>query len=165
VQTTDYTVYVTNDVRVIMTADVYSSDNVFGLKTKIWILGKLFEFYCPALHSSLAEDGVGMEIFSIGWIQTLFLYVEAMPAHTIDRIWDIFAHEKSWVIIFQVAIAIMKLSEEKVLGQSIDFVINYFNLFPDESILEPDVLLKEASRVTLNADTLRLLEEQYALLG
>ena len=107
---------------------------------------------------------MSMEIFSIGWIQTLFLYVEAMPAHTIDRIWDIFTYERSWVIIFQVSIALMRLAQEEILNRSIDFVINYFNIFPDESILEPEVLLVEASHVKLDADMLRQLEEQYRLL-
>jgi len=146
-------------------SDVYSRNSVFGLRLRIWQLAKLFEIYCPDLHRYLEKEGLSLEIFSIGWIQTLFLYAEAMPANTIDRIWDVFIVESSWTIIFQVAIAIMRMASEKVIGKEIDEVIDYFNTFPDEHILDAEILLPEACNINVTEGKLSLLEEQYKILN
>lgn len=122
---------------------------------------RLLEIYCPELQQSLQNEGLSLEIFTIGWIQTLFLYVEAMPAETIDRIWDIFILESSWVIIFQVAIAIIRLSTSSLIGKSLEVILEYFNIFPDSEILEADLLLSEACRIHVTEEKLQHLQDIY----
>jgi hypothetical protein len=122
---------------------------------------RLLEVYCPELQQTLQSDGLSLEIFTIGWIQTLFLYVEAMPAETIDRIWDIFIAESSWVIIFQVAIAIIRLATSSLRGKPLEAILEYFNVFPESEILEGDLLLAEACRVHITEEKLQHLQEIY----
>lgn len=141
---------------------MYSKDKVFGLRLKIYQMSRLLEVYCHELYQIVEKEGITLEIFTIGWIQTLFLYVEAMPAETIDRIWDIFIVESNWVIIFQVAIAIIKLSTPHLIGKSLDVILEYFNLFPNPEILEADLLLTEASKINITEGKLDHLREMYS---
>jgi hypothetical protein len=124
-------------------------------------MSRLLEVYCPELQQSLQDDGLSLEIFTIGWIQTLFLCVEAMPAETIDRIWDILITESSWVIIFQVAIAVVRLSTASLRGKALEAILEYFNLFPESEILEADLLLSEACRVNVTEEKLQHLQEIF----
>jgi hypothetical protein len=126
---------------------------------------RLLEVYCPELQKTLQNDGLSLEIFTIGWIQTLFLYVEAMPAETIDRIWDIFIVESSWVIIFQVAIAIIRLATSSLRGKPLEAILEYFNVFPESEILEGDLLLVEACRIHITEEKLQHLQEIYFTSG
>lgn len=141
--------------------DIYSSNGVFGLKLRLWQLAVLIEIYCPTIHAQMLEENVNLEVFCISWVQTLFLGIEAMPAITVDRVWDIFIHECSWVIIFQVALAIIRLSEKKLLLLPIDQVIMYFNQYPDPKVLDCKNLLDEASTISFDESTLNALEEYY----
>lgn len=141
--------------------DVYARDGVTGLRMRMWQLARLFEYHCPDLYNTLEDEGMSLDVFCIGWVQTLFLYIEAMPAHTIDRIWDIMIFESSWVIIFQVSVALVKLSSDVLKGQELDEIVMYFNNFPNPSILEPDVLLVEASKINLTEDILDQLRGEY----
>jgi hypothetical protein len=142
-------------------SDLYSKERVFGLRLKIYQMSRLLEVYCPDLQQALQNDGLSLEIFTIGWIQTLFLCVEAMPAETIDRIWDIFITECSWVIIFQVAIAVVRLATISLHGKPLEAILEYFNLFPETEILEADLLLAEACRVNVTDEKLQHLQEIY----
>lgn len=142
-------------------SDVYARDGVTGLRMRMWQLARLFEFHCPELFKTLEDEGMSLDVFCIGWVQTLFLYIEAMPAHTIDRIWDIMIYESSWVIIFQVSVALVKLSSDALKNQELDEIVMYFNNFPNPAILEPDVLLVEASRINVNEDILERLKREY----
>lgn len=141
---------------------MYSKDKVFGLRLKIYQMSRLLEVYCSELYQLVEKEGISLEIFTIGWIQTLFLYAEAMPAETIDRIWDVFIVESSWVIIFQVAIAIIRLSTPHLLGKALDVILEYFNVFPNPEILEADFLLTEASKINITEEKLNHLQEIYS---
>lgn len=141
--------------------DVYARDGVTGLRMRMWQLARLYEFHCPELYNTLEKEGMSLDVFCIGWVQTLFLYIEAMPAHTIDRIWDIMIFESSWVIIFQVSVALVKLSSEVLKDQELDEIVMYFNNFPNPSILEPEVLLVEASKIHLTEAILDQLKGEY----
>jgi hypothetical protein len=141
--------------------DIYSSNGVFGLKLRLWQLAILIEIYCPKIYEQMKEESVNLEIFCISWIQTLFLGIEAMPALTVDRLWDVFILESSWVIIFQVCLAIIRLSEANLLNTSVDQVILYFNTYPDASVLDYEVLINEASKIDIDDGTLFTLEEYY----
>ena len=141
--------------------DVYARDGVSGLRMRMWQLARLFEYHCPELYKTLENEGMALDVFCIGWVQTLFLYIEAMPAHTIDRIWDIMIFEASWVIIFQVSVALVKLSYDSLKGMELDEIVLYFNNFPDASILEPEKLIVAASQINLNEDILDKLKHVY----
>lgn len=141
--------------------DVYSRDGVSGLRLRMWQLARLFEYHCPSLYKVLESEGMTLDVFCIGWVQTLFLYIEAMPAKTIDRIWDILIFEASWVIIFQVSVALVKMSSKSLIDSDLDEIVLYLNNFPDPSILEPEILLAEASKIHLTEEILERLKSEY----
>jgi len=109
----------------------------------------------------MISEGITPEVFGISWIQTLFLYVEAMPANTVDQIWDVFIFESRWNIIFSVAIAILKLSESELLNRYIDEIIDYFDHFPDPRVLHQQILLQEAQAIDISTEELTELENEF----
>ena len=139
-------------------AEVYSRYGVLGLRVKVAVLGQLMQKHCPELHNHMTNEGITPEVFGISWIQTLFLYVEAMPAATIDRIWDIFIFESKWDIIYSVALAILKLSENMLFNKCIDEIVGYFNNFPDSTVLDEVYLLRESQLIDISTNELRDME-------
>ena len=138
--------------------EVYSRYGVLGLRVKVAVLGQLMQKHCPELHNHMTNEGITPEVFGISWIQTLFLYVEAMPAATIDRIWDIFIFESKWDIIYSVALAILKLSENMLFNKCIDEIVGYFNNFPDSTVLDEVYLLRESQLIDISTNELRDME-------
>lgn len=145
--------------------EVYSSKGVFGLKRRLWELTQLFQSYCPDLFAHLQNEGISLEVFAIGWIQTLFLYMEAMPAITVDRIWDLLIFERDWRVVYQIAIAIMKLSTANVINMPIDHIIDYFYNFPDEWILDAEALIQEASNIHITDEMMTTLDNAFRANG
>jgi len=138
--------------------EMYSRHGVLGLRVRVAILGKLMERHCSELYEHITEQGLPIDAFGISWIQTLFLYIEAMPAMTIDKIWDIFIMESRWNIIYSAAVAIFKLSEQDLLTKNVDEIIYYFNHFPDPNVLHHRILLKTALNIDISSEYISLLE-------
>lgn len=78
-----------------------------------------------------------------------------------DRIWDVFICEGTWVIIFQIAISIILLSKETLETMSVDSVVNYFNMFPNISILQFDTLIEMAATINITPQNLITLSAHY----
>ena len=85
------------------------------LKLCCYQFQRLLSAFLPHLFEHMVGEGIVVEMFVIGWFQTLFLYVDALPPATRDRIWDIFFFERSWKIFFRVGIAIMELAMPALL--------------------------------------------------
>src|SRR3546814_152170 len=54
----------------------------------------LLSAFLPECHKHMIKRGVPSEMYLVSWFQTLFVYVDALPVETINRIWDIFMYEK-----------------------------------------------------------------------
>lgn len=57
-----------------------------GLKKRCLELGLLLDARCPNFARHLKEHGVQMELFAAAWVQTLFVYVDALPLRCLDRV-------------------------------------------------------------------------------
>ncbi|RLO09019.1 hypothetical protein DYB28_002275 [Aphanomyces astaci] len=102
----------------------------------------------PKLHAHFEVEGMSVQMYLVGWFQTLFLYLNALPRHSIDNMWDIFMAEKSWKILFRVALALLSMCEAHLLQQPIDSASRFLNTFATHlPMLEPHVLLPTALRI------------------
>ncbi|KAJ8600014.1 hypothetical protein CTAYLR_001857 [Chrysophaeum taylorii] len=86
-----------------------------SLKKRCLELGLLLEARCPDLAHHLANHGVQMELFAAAWIQTLFVYVDALPLDVLDLVWTLLLFERSWKIVHRLALAIFVTLEPHVL--------------------------------------------------
>ncbi|CAM9401996.1 unnamed protein product, partial [Heterosigma akashiwo] len=50
-----------------------------------WQLGELLRLYLPAVCLHLEGQGIDTEMFTVGWFQTIFMYMDEMPFATIRR--------------------------------------------------------------------------------
>ncbi|CAH0515108.1 unnamed protein product [Peronospora belbahrii] len=124
---------------------------------------KLFELADPGLVEHFAIEKVPIEMFAVGWFQTLYLYLNVLPTESLDRIWDIFLYEKSWKIMLRVAIAILKLSGKFVMNKPIDEIMEFFNTFADnaQEILAEMPLLERALCFKVTNTVLSKLTKQH----
>lgn len=143
--------------------EIFASNGVLGLRLRIYQLAELGAMHCPKLfaHVNAEGDGITPEIFGISWLQTLFLCVEAMPASTVDRIWDLLLFESSWLVVFRVSLAIFQLSEEYLLQEDLTGIIDYFNNFHYEEVLDHNVLLRHTQSIIIPTEELNRLEKEF----
>jgi len=124
---------------------------------------RLLELSEPALAEHFASEKVPIEMFAVGWFQTLFLYLNVLPADSLDRIWDVFLFEKNWKILLRVAVALLHLSSEFVLDKPIDEIMQFFNTFADQAdeLLAEAPLMERALRLKVTNTVLSKLQKQH----
>lgn len=125
---------------------------------------RLFELGLPELAAHFELEKVVVEMFIVGWFQTLFLYLNALPRETLDRIWDIFLMENNWKIMQRVALAVLQVSEPSIANKPIDEVMQFLNTFGGQAkqLLSPDALLSKALSVKITNSMLTKLQKQYS---
>lgn len=140
------------------------SPGLHRLQVHCFQLQRLFELTLPALAAHFEREKVVAEMFTVGWFQTLFLYLNVLPRATLDRIWDIFLLENNWKIMLRMAVAILQLSEEHVLGKPIDEVMQFLNTFggKSEELLAVDALVERALSIKVTNSVLTKLQRQHA---
>ncbi|CAM9269187.1 unnamed protein product [Ectocarpus sp. 6 AP-2014] len=99
----------------------------------------------PELAAHFDSIDFSIDMVAMGWFQTLFVYLHAMPRAT---------------VFFRVSMALLELSEEHLLALDFDGTVEYFNNFPEPSVLSPDVLLPAAAAVEVEDGELMYLELQ-----
>ncbi|TDH72470.1 hypothetical protein CCR75_001266 [Bremia lactucae] len=117
----------------------------------------------PALAEHFVSEKVPVEMFAVGWFQTLYLYLNVLPQDTLNRIWDIFLYEKNWKMMLRVALALLQLSEKYVMGKPIDEIMHFFNTFADSAnvVLAEASLIESALRLKVTKTVLAKLQKQY----
>lgn len=125
---------------------------------------RLFELGLPALAEHFEREKVVAEMFTVGWFQTLFLYLNVLPRESLDRVWDIFLFENNWKIMLRLSVALLQISEEYVLGKPIDEVMQFLNTFAGKSqeLLARDDLVAKALSVKVTNTVLTKLQRQHA---
>ncbi|POM59686.1 hypothetical protein PHPALM_31543 [Phytophthora palmivora] len=124
---------------------------------------KLLELTEPALAGHFASERVPIEMFAVGWFQTLYLYLNVLPQDSLNRIWDVFLFEKNWKIMLRTALALLQLSEEYVMEKPIDEIMQFFNTFADKAdeILAEAPLTERALRLKVTNTVLTKLQKQH----
>ncbi|GAC76422.1 ypt/rab GTPase activating protein [Moesziomyces antarcticus T-34] len=79
------------------------------------VLIELVREHMPALHAHIDELGVDLPAITFAWF--LSLYTDCLPVETLFRVWDVMFVE-GMVILFRVAMAILKLHERELLATS-----------------------------------------------
>mmetsp|Transcript_18275 Transcript_18275/g.57475 ORF Transcript_18275/g.57475 Transcript_18275/m.57475 type:complete len:433 (-) Transcript_18275:1326-2624(-) len=86
------------------------------LKRRCLELGVLLHARCPALATHLADRSVHIELFAAAWLQTLFVYLDALPLAALDRAWTLLLLERSWKPLHRLALAIFLTLEDHLLA-------------------------------------------------
>lgn len=125
---------------------------------------RLFELAVPELFEHFENEKLMIEMFIVGWFQTLFLYLNVLPRETLDKIWDIFLFERNWKVMIRVALALLRLAEPHVVNQPIDQVMQFLNTFASkgDELLAPEVLIKQALGLKVTNSMLNKLAKQHA---
>ncbi|KAJ1601201.1 hypothetical protein NDA14_000117 [Ustilago hordei] len=77
------------------------------------VLIELVSEHMPRLHEHIRELGVDLPAITFAWF--LSLYTDCLPVETLFRVWDVMFVE-GMVILFRVAMAIIKLYESELLA-------------------------------------------------
>ncbi|SPO24649.1 uncharacterized protein UTRI_01615_B [Ustilago trichophora] len=77
------------------------------------VLIELVSEHMPRLHAHISELGVDLPAITFAWF--LSLYTDCLPVETLFRVWDVMFVE-GMVILFRVAMAILKLYEAELLA-------------------------------------------------
>lgn len=77
------------------------------------VLIELVSEHMPRLHEHITELGVDLPAITFAWF--LSLYTDCLPVETLFRVWDVMFVE-GMVILFRVAMAILKLYESELLA-------------------------------------------------
>ncbi|KAL3669431.1 hypothetical protein V7S43_005826 [Phytophthora oleae] len=124
---------------------------------------RLLELTEPALAEHFASEKVPIEMFAVGWFQTLYLYLNVLPQDSLNRIWDVFLFEKNWKMMLRVALALLQLSQDYVMDKPIDEIMQFFNTFADkaDTILAEAPLTERALRLKVTNTVLTKLQKQH----
>jgi len=102
------------------------------LQQRCWQFSTLLGLFFPEISDHMNRIGMVSEMFVVGWFQTVFMYMDAMPYTTVRRIWDIFFFERSWKILFRVSLALLKLVEDNLLLGTIETNLKLLERYPQD---------------------------------
>jgi hypothetical protein len=114
----------------------------------------------PVLADHFAYHQLNVGLFTLGWFQTLFLYLPSMPSATVCHMWDIWLVEQSFKIFFLVGTASLFLSQPILLNYELEEMITYLNTFPDATLLNPDILIACALQIKVTNRMLTEIERE-----
>lgn len=131
------------------------------LKMCCRIFEKLIKLKLPVLADHFDHHDINIGMFGLGWFQTLFLYLPAMPSSTVCHMWDIWMVERSFKIFFRVGVAILFLSQPILLNHEMEGMMNYLNTFgADVTLFNPDILIPCALQFKITNRMIVELEQE-----
>lgn len=128
------------------------------LKTCCRIFSKIIQKKLPVLADHFDHHELNVGLFSLGWFQTLFLYIPSMPSKTINHMWDIWLVERSMKIFYRIGCAILFLSQPILLNNELEGMMTYLNTFPDATIFSSDILINCALQIKITTKMLSNIE-------
>ncbi|CAK0890689.1 unnamed protein product [Prorocentrum cordatum] len=131
-------------------------DNLPLLNKYFFQLQRLIEMHMPLLYNHFAQQGVEPTMYASQWFMTVCIY--NFPFSTVVRVWDIFLAE-GVKIIFRIALALLKLNQEALLGESFEQILQTLKQAP--SRVESDALVQAALGIKLKNRTLKEIENEW----
>ncbi|XP_059143523.1 rab GTPase-activating protein 1-like isoform X2 [Physella acuta] len=131
------------------------------LHLKFYQLERLMQDQLPDLYDHFAEMGLEIHMFASQWFLTLF--TAKFPLHVVFGILDLFLSE-GHLIIFCVALALLKSSRKDLLAHDFEGVLKYFRVHlpkryrGEESSKE---LMKLAVNMKVSNRKLKKYEKEY----
>ncbi|XP_055895788.1 rab GTPase-activating protein 1-like isoform X1 [Biomphalaria glabrata] len=122
------------------------------LHLKFYQLERLMQDHLPDLYDHFAEMGLEIHMFASQWFLTLF--TAKFPLHLVFGILDLFLSE-GHLIIFCVALALLKSSRKDLLAHDFEGVLKYFRVHlpkrfrgeePAKELMRSTVNMKVSSR-------------------
>lgn len=132
-----------------------------GLRKRFYIFLKLVEKFMPKIFQKLIEKEAYPTMYASQWFFTLF--TNCLPFEICVRIFDCYFLEGE-KIIYRVALAILKLNEEKLLKSK------HFETFMENlrnttnNVKNPDLLLETAFDFSLSRNHINQYEQEYKKL-
>jgi hypothetical protein len=112
-------------------------------------LDQLVKLRLPRLAAHFHDLELPLEVMVAPWVLTLFTQLTHLPVPTLALIWDLFL-TRGWAAVLAVSLVFLYMSEEEVLGKSLDYTMMVFDkdLALDFSLIrglyprfEPDIEL------------------------
>lgn len=114
------------------------------LRTLLYQHDRLVEIYVPKVHAHLRRLGVDSSVYAAPWYTTLFAY--SFPLPLVCRIWDVFFVERDVTVLFQVALAVLRLHQDEVSTLSFEGVFVFFKSL-QHSLPPADVVMYRAAQI------------------
>mmetsp|Transcript_32008 Transcript_32008/g.70106 ORF Transcript_32008/g.70106 Transcript_32008/m.70106 type:complete len:362 (+) Transcript_32008:1258-2343(+) len=119
-------------------------------------LQRLIQIHLPALYEHLGQHGVEPSMYASQWFMTVC--IANFPFATVVRVWDIFLNE-GIKIVFRVALALLKLNQERLLAQTFEQILLTLREAPRR--IEDEPLIQVALAIKLKNTKLKELEQEY----
>lgn len=131
------------------------------LHLKFYQLRKLMEDHMPGLVSHFDDLGIEVHMFASQWFLTLF--TAKFPLITVFYIIDLFLLD-GMDVIFQVALALLMLSQKELLALDFEGVLKHFRVsLPKKYRTEDSAKLLIHSAIKIKVKKLKKYEKEYAI--
>ncbi|KAF8782125.1 Rab GTPase-activating protein 1 like protein [Argiope bruennichi] len=131
------------------------------LHLKFFQLRKLMEDQMPGLVSHFDDLGIEVHMFASQWFLTLF--TAKFPLITVFYIIDLFLLD-GMDVIFQVAIALLMMSQKELLALDFEGVLKHFRVsLPKKYRSEESAKLLIQSAIKIKVKKLKKYEKEYAI--
>ena len=127
-----------------------------GLARTFYVHLSLTKKYLPKLHQHLLDNHYEPSMYGSQWFMTI--YAIALPFEVVLRIWDIFFAEGK-NIIYRIALAILKLNQEKLLTCDLDGIFNTIKQYSNNC--DAELLIKTALSYKFSGKLVEKFEEEF----
>jgi hypothetical protein len=125
--------------------------------SRIWYqFDKLLAKYVPKVSTHFKQEGMDHSMYLTKWV--IPLYTRDFHFDFVVRVWDIFLHQ-GWKIIFRVALALLKQSQNILLKMDMEKIMYYLRDLP--KIVNAEETLKLAHRIKFKTKELEDLREEF----
>ena len=143
----------------------YYSHTLLGVQVDIKVLRHLVAMDLPEIEQAFVQHDIELSLICINWFLTIFSNV--FPMKILLRIWDLFFYEGS-VAVFQISLALFKLSESRILRAESGAEI--FQILSDipSGVCDIDLLIETSIRVASSVnreqlDAIRRKHQSYLM--
>ncbi|KAF0693705.1 Aste57867_15345 [Aphanomyces stellatus] len=117
------------------------------LNLRFYQLHMLVKMLLPDLHMHFEAQDFHESMCASGWFMTLFTNCDTLPATAVVRVMDCFL-VYGWVIIFRVALALLKYLQADILKVEFEEIVDIFYSLDDSLwILQPENLIQAANKI------------------
>ena len=131
----------------------YYTQNMIGCQIDMRIFKELLDEMLPALTAKFEREKLSLPLLTSKWF--LCIYADLLPSATAVRVWDSFFLHGT-LILFRVALSILKLFERKHVNSKISAITSDFQVMPStiydhKSLFKVVMSLTSVSHKRINA--------------
>jgi hypothetical protein len=122
----------------------------------VYVFDRLLQSRYPRLFSHFKSQSVTPQLFASQWFTSLFS-VPFQSTLTI-RVWDLLFCDGP-AYMYRAALAVLELCQDELLGLAFDEMMPL--LKHKAKMMAPEALIRQAEKISLNAQDMRLYESEY----